>query len=218
MNALREVYNILYSVYGPQGWWPLVNSKTWVCEHSGVAPRNDDEVFEVAAGAILTQNTSWTNAERALIELKKTDNLSREKIRSLLTEKLAGLIKSAGYYNQKAKKLKLLANFNKEVTRDNLLGIWGVGPETADSILLYAYNQPYFIIDAYTLRIFRRLGVINEGCGYGEAQRLFHKSIKPGLFKEYHALLVEHAKRHCRTKPECESCPINNGCRNFKNR
>ena len=215
---IERIFGLLLKEYGKQGWWPIVNPKTLLSEYRGDSPRNEDERFEIAVGAILTQNTSWKNVERALAGLKRASMLSKGKIKDMPTSDLAKIITSAGYYNQKAKKLKAFVGFRGELTRDNLLDIWGIGPETADSILLYAYAKPLFVVDAYTKRIFSRLGLAEEGVSYDSLQNLFHSSLDMDqkLFKEYHALIVEHAKRHCRTKPVCEGCPVNNQCRSFK--
>lgn len=219
MNKVQGIYYLLNKAYGTQGWWPIVSNNTLLCEYHTNPPKNESEQFEIAVGAILTQNTAWRNVEKVLGELKRTGNLSKERIRCIPKGKLSGLIRSAGYYNQKAKKLKLLAVFNKPVTRENLLDIWGIGPETADSILLYAYNKPVFVVDAYTKRIFSRVGLVNDNASYDDVQKIFHDNLSKDyeIFSEYHALLVEHAKRHCKTRPECDGCLINAHCRKFKN-
>ena len=144
--------------------------------------------------------------------LKENNLLSKESIKNIHISKLSAIIKSSGYYRQKAKKLKEFANFNNPITRENLLGIWGIGPETADSILLYAYNYPVFVIDAYTKRIFSRLGFKENS--YDKLQKLFHDNLLEDnkIFNEYHALLVELAKKHCKTKPICENCPLLKEC------
>jgi len=213
---MLRVYNLLLDAYGPQGWWPILNPETLECDYNGDAPKDDSERFEICVGAILTQNTSWKNVEKALAELKKSKLLSKEGV--LGSDKLPELIHSAGYHNQKAKKLKVFAEFSGEITRANLLSLWGIGPETADSILLYAYGIPVFVVDAYTRRIFSRVGAIDPSASYDEIQHLFHRSLENDsrLFNEYHALLVEHAKRHCKSVPECQGCPINGLCRSFK--
>lgn len=219
MGTVKQVYDSLLKSYGQQGWWPIVNDKTLICEYYTNAPKNKEEQFEIAVGAILAQNTSWKNVEKVLVELKRTGNLSKESIQEIPARKLAALIRSAGYYNQKARKLKLFSSFDKPVTRENLLDVWGIGPETADSILLYAYNKPVFVVDAYTKRIFSRVGLMNDNASYDDVQKIFHDNLSKDckVFGEYHALLVEHAKRHCKTKPECDGCPINIHCRKFKN-
>ncbi len=201
MNKLMQVYELLFERFGKQNWWPV---------------SSNNKEFEVCVGAILTQNTAWTNVEKAIKNLKENNLLSKEAIAKVNVKKLANLIRSAGYFNQKAKKLKEFASFDGEVTRENLLNIWGIGPETADSILLYAYNRPTFVIDAYTKRIFSRLGRGEKS--YEELQEMFMKNLPENyrLFNEYHALIVRLAKEHCRTKPECGNCPLNNVCQTGK--
>ena len=144
--------------------------------------------------------------------------MSIEKIISIRKDKLAELIKPSGYYNQKAERLKIVANFflkNRNPTREQLLAVKGIGPETADSILLYAFDKPFFVVDAYTKRIFSRIGVCRNKCEYHELQNIFHKSLPKSakLFNEYHALLVELGKRNCTKKPDCRTCPIKTLCR-----
>ena len=217
MNKIRQIYDLLLKNYGPQGWWPLTERYKFIPEHKGRKADTEQRKFEIILGAILTQNTAWKNVERAITELNKRKLLNKHKIKSLPAKKLGELIKPSGYYNQKAKKIKAMISFldsKKPVTRENLLKVWGVGPETADSILLYAYEQPFFVIDAYTKRIFSRLGLAKKNVSYTEMQKIFHtflpKDIR--LFKEYHALLVEHAKSYCRTKPLCKECVLRAEC------
>lgn len=198
---LLLIYNKLLDSYGKQGWWPLQD------KYSGVQPRNEQEILEICIGAILTQNTSWKNVEVSLKQLEFT----RKYFDSVSDEKLRQLIKSSGYYNQKTRKIREFLKL-KEITRESLLSTWGIGKETTDSILLYAYNKPYFVIDAYTKRIFERLGFkFND---YDSLQEIFYKNLEKdaGLFKEYHALLVEHCKQHCLKKPKCENCPLLDIC------
>jgi len=189
---------------------------------------DDRQRFEVIIGTILTQNTSWKNAEKAVRALIHAGALDAGKIRRLPQRPLARLIRSSGYYNQKAERLKLVSayfvehfsRFRKRSglsatarLREELLAIKGIGPETADSILLYAFQKPVFVVDAYTRRIFHRLGLCGEKASYGEIQELFHRSLPRDqrLFNEYHALLVEHAKRHCSKQPLCSACPLGRG-------
>jgi len=216
MSQLMEIYNILYSHFGPQGWWPA---------HS----KGEKRKFEICIGAILTQNTAWANVEKAIINLKNHGLLDIGKIRSADEKKLAGLIKSSGYYNQKAKRLKRFAAFvykkhgslskffllDAEKLRQELLQLNGIGPETADSIMLYSAQKPVFVIDAYTKRIFNRLGFCRENVYYDDLQKLFMQSLPPdiSLFSEYHALIVEHAKSYCRKRPLCEECVLNEECK-----
>ena len=196
MNNLNKIYDILYKQFGPQHWWPA-NSR-----------------FEVIMGAILTQNTNWKNVEKAIKNLKERNLLNKEAIQNIPEKELASLIKPAGYYNQKAKKLKAFVKFEGEITRENLLNIWGIGPETVDSILLYAYNKPIFVIDAYTKRVINRLGYKEQT--YDELQTLFMENLPTDekLFNEFHALLVQLGKNYCKTKPVCEKCPLRKECSN----
>ena len=217
MKNLKEIYKILLKEYGTQGWWPINN------KYKNRNKLEEEEKFEVSVGAILTQNISWNNANKALNELRKNNLLNKEELNNIETNKLALLIKSSGYNNQKAKKIKSLIEFlNKkdEINRKNLLEIWGIGKETADSILLYAYNNPIFVIDAYTKRIFSRIGICKENIKYDELQEIFHKNLKLDnkIFNEYHALIVEHAKRYCKKNPECEKCPLKNNCSYYSER
>src|SRR3989338_2027549 len=211
MHNLQQIKNIMREAYGPQGWWPIDGKYDPGFKDRKKSP---NEQFEIAVGAILTQNTAWTNVEKSLRALKDAKILSPSAILNVNTEHLAAIIRSSGYHNQKARKLKELAKSDlTSPTREHLLEIWGIGPETADSILLYAYNHPTFVIDTYTKRIISRLGIIKKqqkDITYDELQELFHNQL-PGdhrLFNEYHALLVQHAKQRCRTTPRCTDCPL----------
>lgn len=202
-----EIYKKLYHAYGPRHWWP------------GETP------FEVMVGAILTQNTSWKNVEKAIEVLKKSGVLSPLGLDRLKESSLASLIRSSGYFRIKAKRLKAFVTFliseyqgdiermKKEeigVLREKLLRLNGIGPETADSILLYALQQPIFVVDAYTRRILSRHHLISEKASYDDIQALFmeHLPHDERLFNEYHALLVHLGKNVCKKKPECDLCPI----------
>jgi endonuclease-3 related protein len=178
-------------------------------------PKTDKQRFEICVGAILTQNTAWSNVAKALINLKKLNAIDARKIKSMSVEKLKAVIKPAGYFNQKAKKLKFFTDFylglkGNTPTREQLLSVWGVGKETADSILLYAYKVPSFVVDAYTRRIVINLRLVNQKAGYEEIQELFEKNLRKDykIFQEYHALLVEHAKRHYGKKEDYANCPL----------
>jgi len=218
---MYNVYEILFKEYGPQGWWP-VNGKYNRNDFS--IPRNSKEKFEIILGAILTQNTSWKNAEKALANLRKANLLDPVKIVKAKDQVIAKAVRPSGYFNQKAERLKIISDFllkNKDISRlpvedmrNELLAIKGVGPETADSIILYAFNKPSFVVDLYTRRIFSRLGICRKDAGYEELQGLFHKELKKDavLFNEYHALIVEHAKRFCKKIPECSGCPLSKLC------
>ena len=170
-------------------------------------------------GAVLTQNTAWTNAAAALTALGAAGIRLPSHVRALPHARLARLVRSSGYFNEKARKLALVARFfsrrgslgaSAVPARDDLLALWGVGPETADSILLYAFRHPVFVVDAYTRRILARIGLISGREPYDEIQALFHRSLGRGapIFNEYHALIVEHAKRHCGVRPACDGCPV----------
>jgi endonuclease-3 related protein len=215
MGIIAKMYNELYREYGPQKWWPTTLEGELHPTYHG-KKINEKQRFEIIAGAILTQNTSWKNVEKAIIELNKAKVLDIDKIRKINRKKLAQLIRSAGYYNQKAERLKIAAEFifnNKNPSREELLEVKGIGPETADSILLYAFEKPYFVIDAYTKRIMSRIGFSFNS--YDELQSIFVKSLpkKTRLYNEYHALLVELAKAHCRAKPLCKGCPLHQICK-----
>lgn len=217
MNQISKINEELFKIYGPQGWWPIKG------RYLG-GPKNNSEKFEVIIGAILTQNTSWKNVEKAISNIHKENLIDAKKIARISQKKLAKLIKSAGYYNQKAERLKIFAdylmknpNFLKKETaelRKELLSIKGIGPETADSILLYALDRPIFVVDAYTKRIFSRLGFVKEDEKYENVQKLFMKNLPRNtkLFNNYHAVIVEHAKNNCRKKPECGGCVLSEIC------
>lgn len=224
---LLQIYNLLLKSYGHQGWWPLSKDGLHSLHHKG-PPVNDKDSFEIMVGAILTQNTAWTNVEKALHNLNKEKLLDLKKMHDADTNHLASLIRPSGYYNMKAKKLKNLTSFilafksfdelfKQKNLRELLLSINGVGEETADSMALYAAGKPFFVIDAYTRRIFSRLLNLDYGTYY-EWQTFFMDNLKHdvGMFKEYHALIVEHAKQHCRTKPVCEGCPLSRKCNHFR--
>ncbi len=217
MNKIHQIYSILYKSFGPQGWWPTTLENELHPKHHGKSPKNDKERFEIIIGAILTQNTNWKNVEKAILNLNKAQLLDINKIKRINKNKLALLIRPSGYFNQKAERLKLIADFyskNKNPTREELLAVKGIGPETADSILLYALGKPSFVVDAYTKRVFSRLGLCDGKCSYDELQELFRKNLpkKQKLFNEYHALLVELGKNHCKTKPICKDCPLKKLC------
>ncbi|MDT8318292.1 MAG: endonuclease III domain-containing protein [bacterium] len=204
---LKTVFERLLDFYGPQHWWP------------GETP------FEVIVGAVLTQNTNWTNVEKAIANLKRDAVLTPWQINGIEEGRLAELIRPSGYFNIKAGRLKSFISFlfdsfegdldrmfalEIKPLRHKLLEVKGIGPETADSILLYAGNYPIFVVDAYTKRIFSRIGLIQAEHTYHQVQEFFMDRLESGvqLFNEYHALIVRHAKEHCRTKPLCNGCPL----------
>ncbi len=212
---LLKIHDKLLTHYGSQNWWPTHN-------HRSDAARK----WEICVGAILAQNTSWKNVEKALDNLIATGCLDAEKIAEIRDRKLEKLIKSSGFYRQKAKRLKAFSNhvlkehgsarnFLKDATRDELLAINGIGHETADSMLLYACDKMHFVVDAYTRRILSRLGVIDEGMDYDEIKHFFESNLPKQLeiYNEFHALIVKHAKEHCRKKPVCEGCIISDECK-----
>ena len=208
-KKLQQVFELLLESYGRQQWWP------------------GDTPFEIMLGAILTQNTAWSSVERAIANLKDAGVLHQQGIQSLPTEELAQLIRPSGYYNQKAKRLHNLCRFLDEnggeeglqkietaCLRNMLLSINGVGAETADDILLYAMERPVFVVDAYTRRIFSRLGMLHGDEGYEEIRSGFEHSIGPDteMFNEYHALIVLHGKETCKTRPHCDQCSLKKIC------
>jgi endonuclease-3 related protein len=206
-GTLKRYYKRLFSAYGPQHWWPA------------------DTPFEVMVGAILTQNTAWTNVERAVANLKKENALTPEGLKRLPLSALARLIRPAGYFNVKAKRLKAFIRFLYKgfdgdldrmfktptpILREQLLGVWGVGPETADSMLLYAARRPVFVVDAYTQRVLVRHELAPAETNYAGTQRQLMDGLPQDVkyYNEYHALLVRVGKQHCGTKPRCDGCPL----------
>jgi len=204
---LMEMFDLLLAYYGPRNWWPA------------------ETALEMMVGAVLTQNTNWKNVEKAIENLKKKGLISLEVFSSISTAELAQEIRPAGYYNIKARRLKNLIKFianryhgdldallgdGTRTLRRGLLSVNGIGPETADSILLYAANRPVFVIDAYTHRILSRHGMTEEQATYQELQELFMDNLPDdsSLFNEFHALIVETGKDYCRKKPLCEKCPL----------
>lgn len=206
-QKLMDIYKRLYEHYGPQHWWP------------------GQSCFEIIIGAILTQNTNWRNVEKAITNLKVKGCLSPEKLHHMPADEIAVLIRPAGYFNLKSRRLKgflewlfekhdgSLANLEllpPSTLRQQLLSIKGIGPETADSICLYAFGKPVFVVDAYSARILGRHGFLEPGCGYQDIQELFHSSLDrdADLFNDFHALLVQVGKQHCKRKPLCHGCPL----------
>ena len=206
-QTLLNIYVCLHERFGPQHWWP------------GETP------FEIVVGAILTQNTNWKNVEKAISNLKNAGCLAPEKLHSLPIEELAELIRPAGYFNIKAQRLKHFLDwlFEKHdgklesleslgllTLREQLLAIKGIGPETADSICLYAFEKPVFVVDTYTARIFGRHGMIESPSGYEQIQEMFHGDLErdASMFNEFHALIVRVGKEYCKPKPACDGCPL----------
>jgi endonuclease-3 related protein len=207
-ERINKFYEELHKKFGPQGWWP------------------GETALECILGAILTQNTSWKNVEKAIGNLKRENLISVEDLNLIKADELAELIRPSGYYNQKAAKIKNFISFlmeefsgsldrmfatDKSILREKLLSLKGIGPETADSILLYAGAMPVFVVDAYTWRVLSRHGLVPEQTSYDEIQELFMDSLQQdaGMFNEYHALLVKLGKEHCRKRePLCAGCPL----------
>lgn len=209
---LMSIYEKLFAAFGEQHWWPA------------------ETPFEMMTGAVLTQNTAWSNVEKAIANFR--GRLSPDFILETQTDKLAQIIRPSGFFNQKAVRLKTLAAWfkkygcdigllrscNPEDVRRELLSLSGIGRETADSILLYALGKPYFIVDAYTRRVFSRLG-FELPDDYDDVRRLIEKNIPrdAGLYGEYHALIVKLAKLNCKKKPVCDSCPLKGRCGFYEN-
>lgn len=208
-QALLQIYHSMLDSYGDQNWWPA------------------DSAFEVAVGAVLTQNTAWSNVEKAINNLKQASVLDLSSMLALPLDQLAQLIRPSGYYNIKAQRLRALCKFidkkggmeslfHQDLSwlRDELLSVKGVGPETADDILLYACDKPVFVIDTYTRRLLQRHGLIQGREDYETLRLSFEEALGPDvdIFKQYHALIVMHAKVACCKKPVCEQCCMNRDC------
>lgn len=212
---LHDVYRRLHRAYGPQHWWP------------GETP------FEVMVGAVLTQNTAWSNVEKAIANLKQACALDAEVIANAPHSRLARWLKPSGYFNIKAQRLgnfcrwylaqggfESLNSWDTARLRQGLLSVNGIGPETADDILLYAFERPVFVIDAYTRRLHGRLGIVRGDEGYEHLRALFEAALKTRakakLFNEFHALIVRHGKEVCRPRPRCRECCLLSGCPSAK--
>lgn len=206
-DKLLDIYRILFDHYGPREWWPA------------------ETPFEVVVGAILTQNTAWRNVEKAIANLKRFGPMTPEALFRLPEEALAEAIRPSGYYRRKGKRLRnflamlsdrfecrldALFDLPTETLREELLAVSGIGPETADSILLYAAGRPVFVIDTYTIRILSRHELLPEETSYAEAQQWVtdHLPEDVQLFNEFHALLVNVGKDFCRPRPKCSGCPL----------
>lgn len=207
-NSFSEAFRLLYDHFGPQSWWP------------------GDTPFEIMVGAVLTQNTSWSNVQKAIDTLKSEDLLDYQSLSRLTDDEIAQLIRPAGYYNLKARRLRnlldMIANtYHGELesflgdelsaARENLLAVNGIGPETADSILLYACGHPVFVVDMYTHRVFSRHNMVPEETDYATMQYLFMERLPRDLrlYNEFHALIVRVARTFCKkNKPLCENCPL----------
>lgn len=208
-QRLLRTFDTLFEHYGPQHWWP------------------GDTPFEIMVGAILTQNTAWTNVERAIANLVARDKLQPRAIINARHDHLANWLRPSGYFNVKAQRLKSYCRWYLDAgeyagldrlqtaeLRSALLGVKGVGPETADDILLYAFGRPVFVIDAYTRRLFTRLGLSDGSEDYDTLRLGLERALgpDPALFNEYHALIVRHAKEVCRVRPDCGACLLARRC------
>lgn len=232
-NKLETLYRRLFDGLGPQGWWPL----SWRAGQRGFDargyhpdigdfPLGERDRFEISLGAILTQNTAWANVEKAIAGLYGIGVMNAKALVACPEEELKTAIKPCGYYNQKAKKLRIAFSFlsgarlgrGSPPKREELLSLWGIGPETADSILLYAYGFPIFVIDAYTRRLLSRLGVIDGTASYSALQEAISSGLPldSRLFGEYHALIVKLCATFCRKVPLCGACPLGRACRHRK--
>jgi endonuclease-3 related protein len=210
-EKLLNLFETLAAHFGPLHWWPA------------------DSPFEVVIGAVLTQNTAWRNVEQAIAALKTAIPLAPQSLQALPCERLQERIRPAGFFRQKAQRLQLFADHLMsrhsgdlaamlsgplDPVRDELLSLPGIGPETADSILLYAGGRPSFVVDAYTRRLLGRLGLLSGAEKYQEIRALFMNQLPADtdLFNEYHALIVEQCKTFCRKRPLCDACPLRAGC------
>ena len=209
--SLTGIYHRLREHHGPQKWWPA------------------DSPFEIMVGAVLVQRTTWTNTRRAIDNLKSADKLSPRAIRNTSEEELHDLIRPSGFFRSKSRKLRALCEYLGEryadsteamstrsdsALRDELLSVYGIGDETADDILLYGFGRALFVVDAYTRRIFGRLGLVEPRLKYSALQCIFQDNIPRDvhLYNEYHGLIVLHAKTICKTRPACSECPLASDC------
>ena len=225
-DVILEIYEKLFRLYGPQGWWPLMDlesenlNKTGAT--SGYHPLNYDlpvtgnQKYEIIIGAILTQNTTWTSAQNALLNLKKLNAMDPDNLLALDEDVLKEAVRPAGFLNQKSQYIINITRFFKSLEvrtpgRKEILKVKGVGNETADSVLLYAYHEPEFVVDTYTRRIFSHLGLVDGKISYLDLKEIFQSNLPTDvpLYQEYHALIVEHAKRHYQKKPYTEILKLN---------
>lgn len=227
---LSQIFEILKNNYGSQGWWPVTEKSEIIPTYKFRNSFTEKQILEIIIGTFLTQNTNWNpNVTTSITNLNRNNLINLEKLKKIDEKQFAKLIQSSGYYNQKAENIKLFVKFlhenpikklkklETEKLRVLLLEQKGIGPETADSIVLYAFQKPSFVIDAYTRRIFLRLKLISENSTYEEIQKLFQNNLEknPVLYNEFHALIVEHAKRFCKKKPECNECCLKDVCKIF---
>jgi endonuclease III related protein len=222
-----QLYTILFNAFGPQQWWPM--------DHTHHHQFNTDPRFEVMIGAILTQNTAWTNVEKAIHQLKQQNLLNINQLALADSLLVKQMIKPSGYFNQKTKRLQTLAQYLKEyynsdlnsfftqslpILRKELLSLHGIGPETADSIVLYAAEKPIFVVDAYTKRLCTRIPLPINSQSYDDIQKFFQDHLSTHysnhelvqIYNEFHALIVNLGKYYCKPKPNCAHCPVLNHC------
>ncbi len=215
-RVLKDIYSNLLDYYGPRGWWP------------------GETRIEIMVGAILTQAVAWKNVEKSISALKNAGLLDLPKLAAIPATELAEIIHTSLYHRQKARKIKALIQYIQDsyqgdidlmmqqplkTLRCELLSVWGIGEETADSILLYAGNYPIFVVDAYTRRIFSRLGLTAATADYAQVQSFMHHNLKPdvSMYNEYHALLVAQGASKCKkSKPACNTCPISHFCKDLQ--
>ncbi|MEM2974596.1 MAG: endonuclease [Candidatus Micrarchaeia archaeon] len=219
-QALENIYNKLYLRFGPQHWWPVTTR----------SKNQNIRIFEIFLGAVLTQQTAWRQVEKAIQNLKKAGLINPKKLAKAKPGKVSNLIKSVAFYPTKAKRLIELAGRWDDIkristlpvlkAREGMLKLKGIGPETCDSILLYAFEKPVFVVDVYTRRFVKRyFGIrVNDGKkGYEKIRNFFEFGLsnlreKSKVFNEYHALIVELGKNYCKTVPKCRECPLSKNC------
>jgi endonuclease-3 related protein len=226
-----NIYKILYKKFGKQNWWPV--------DKKYHKKNLSDFRFEIIVGSILTQNTNWSNVEKAIINLKKNNMLNIQNLTEADFDYLTEIIKPSGFFNQKTKRLLTISNFlknnfnsnldkffnrEKRLIRNQLLSLNGIGPETADSIILYAGSKPIFVVDSYTKRLCERIPLKTK-LFYDDIQNFFEKDLNKNfkneklvnIYNEFHALIVKLAKGNCKKKPNCDNCPLKEQCEFFKN-
>lgn len=225
------IYKTLYKKFGKQNWWPV--------DKEYHKKNLSDFRFEIIVGSILTQNTSWSNVEKAIMNLKKNNMLNIQNLIDADFDYLTEIIKPSGFFNQKTKRLLTISNFlknnfnsnlnkffnrEKRLIRNQLLSLNGIGPETADSIILYAGSKPIFVVDSYTKRLCERIPLKTK-LFYDDIQNFFEKDLNKNfkneelvnIYNEFHALIVKLAKDNCKKKPNCDNCPLKEQCEFFKN-
>ena len=220
MNKIVKIYNKLYEVYGPQGWWPFMEVSGYYHKLDYSYPKDENQIFEVCLASILTQNRSFKQVVQSLTNLKNENALNYKKIKALPIEKLKELIKPSGYSNQKSQYILNFIEFfeklNSEIpSREELLAIKGVGEETADSMLLYGFKQPHFKVDAYTKRLLLHYKIVDEKAKYIDIKNMFEKEIQKEIknkdeliviYQEFHALIVCHSKIYYSKQPYGNGC------------